>query len=117
MKTEHQISPCNNLNHQKKWNSNSFSRLFRYASRLILVCFGFTLRSNFAPDSLDPRSFLAQPFQQVTKYKFNINRQKFLVSILNYRARPPRCCKVHSAFRHSISVCAFSNIFKIIKTV
>jgi hypothetical protein len=79
-----------NQNTPKKCISETLSRLSSFASRSFLVCFSFTLRSNFAPDRFIPRIFLVWGFPQFTKNIFKIIRLNFPVSILNYRARPPR---------------------------
>jgi hypothetical protein len=48
----------------QKWIFDGLSGTFRLGSRMFLVCFSFTLRSNFASDRFIPRIFLVQPFPQ-----------------------------------------------------
>jgi hypothetical protein len=91
VKINQQIFRSYNLNPSKKCDSKTFSRFFSYASRSFLVCFSFTLRSNFAPDRFIPRIIAVWGFPQFTKNCLKIIRLNFPVTILNYRARPPRC--------------------------
>ena len=102
MKNETKILTRKTEKSSKYLKTESFSRLFSFASRSFLVCFSFTLRSNFASDRFIPRIFLAEgppscwadlvlSFPKFTNINFKIIRLNFPISILNYRARPPRC--------------------------
>jgi hypothetical protein len=91
----------------EKCISASLSGTFRLGSRSFLVCFSFTLRSNFAPDRLQIGSSLVHRFSGLAKKLFKIFRINFNPEILNYRARPPRSRKVSLAYRHSVSVGTF----------
>ena len=46
--------------HLKKWIFDGLSGTFRFDPRMFLVCFSFSLRSNFAPDRFIPRIFLVR---------------------------------------------------------
>jgi len=90
MKKLFHIFRCSVLKSREMRIYAPLSRLFSYASRSFLVCFSFTLRSNFAPDRFIPRIIAVWGFPQFTKNIFKIIRLNFPVTILNYRARPPR---------------------------
>ena len=117
MKKLFHIFRCSVLKSREMRIYAPLSRLFSYASRSFLVCFSFTLRSDFVPDRFQIGSSLVQsvfnlvkvdipvaegppsywadtgvvhPFPEFTKKLFKIFRINFNPEILNYRARPPR---------------------------